>query len=141
MSERTFVDTNVLVYAVDESAPAKRGRAREILDGPERGSTLVVSTQVLSEFYAVVTRRLQVPLPPAEAERAVRHLSGMAVATLDAGTVTSAVARAAKGGISIWDSLIVQAAIESGCRVLLSEDLQDGAEFDGVRVENPFREA
>lgn len=141
MSDRSFVDTNVLVYAVDDADPAKRDAAREILGDPVRAASLVVSTQVLAEFYAVVTRRLETPLPAAEAERAVHRLSGLAVASLDAGTVTAAVSRAAVGGISIWDSLIVQAAIESGCAVLLSEDLQDGALIDGVRVENPFRDA
>ena len=136
MSARTFLDTNVVVYAFDRSDPEKRRRALEIL-GSAAGRC-VLSTQVLQEFYAVVTRKLEKPLPEDAAEKAVRSLSSLHVAVLDSSSVLSAIETSREAGISIWDALIVQAASESGCTNLLSEDLQGGMDFGGVVVENPF---
>ncbi|MBW2263942.1 MAG: PIN domain-containing protein [Deltaproteobacteria bacterium] len=136
MSARTFLDTNVVVYAFDRSEPEKRGRAIEIL-GAAAGSC-VVSTQVLQEFYVVVTRKLERPLREDAAEEAVRSLSCLHVAVLDASSVLSAIETSRTSGISLRDALIVQAARQSGCTRLLSEDLQDGRDFGGLVVENPF---
>ena len=83
MTEPIFVDTNVWVYAVDAADPAKRERALEVI-APAQGRELVISTQVLTEFYAVVTRKLAVPLPPTDAEAMVRQLSALPVVAVDA---------------------------------------------------------
>jgi predicted nucleic acid-binding protein len=133
---RKFLDTNVAVYAFDRSEPRKRKIAIEIL-GEAAGSS-VVSTQVLQEFYAVVTRKLETPLPEDAAEKAVRSLACLHVAVLDASSILAAIETSRQAGIGICDALIVQAAGESGCARLLSEDLQDGRDFGGVVVENPF---
>jgi predicted nucleic acid-binding protein len=137
MTEPIFVDTNVWVYAVDAADPAKRTRALEAT-APAPGRDLVVSTQVLTEFFAVVTRKLAVPMSAEDAEAMVRHLSALPVVAIDASLVVSAIAGSRQWQISIWDALILRAAEVAGCRRVLSEDLADGATYGSVVVENPF---
>jgi predicted nucleic acid-binding protein len=132
----TFLDTNVAVYAYDRDEPAKREIARSILAGD--GEPLVVSTQVLAEFYWVSTRRLERPLAEDDAAEVVRTLADLMVVGADAELVRAAIDLARERQISSWDALIVRAAQVGGCERLLSEDLQDGTRFDEVRVENPF---
>ena len=137
MTERTFVDTNVWVYAVDAADPTKRARARALL-APSTASNFVVSTQVLIEFYAVVTRKLTVPLPGDAAQAMVDEMARLPVVPADAQFVTSAMAGSREWRISLWDALIVRAAEVSGCALILSEDLTHGAVYGSVRIENPF---
>lgn len=135
---RTFVDTNVFVYAVDDGEPAKRDRARGILTEAE-ADDLVLSTQVLSEFYVVVTRKLAKSMRLADAAAAVRELAKLPVVPTDAAMVLDAVELSSSEGMSLWDSLIVQASAAAGCTRILTEDLADDTEIVGVRIENPFR--
>ena len=106
MTEPVFVDTNVWVYAVDAADPDKRARALAAI-APEPGRDLVVSTQVLTEFYAVVTRKLAVPVPAEDAEAMVRQLSLLPVVAVDASLVLSAIAGSGEWQVSIWDALIL----------------------------------
>jgi predicted nucleic acid-binding protein len=137
MPEPIFVDTNVWVYAVDAADPVKRERALEAT-APALGRDLVVSTQVLTEFYAVVTRKLAVPVALDDAEAMVRQLAALPVVAIDASLVVSAVAASREWQISIWDALILRAAETAGCRRVLSEDLADGTTYGSVVIENPF---
>lgn len=137
MTDRTFVDTNVWVYAVDRDEPAKQAVARALLT-PSGGADLVVSTQVLGEFYVTVTRKLAAPIEPARARQMVDRMRQLPVASLDADSVAEAIAGSQEWGISYWDALIVVAAASTGCGRLLSEDLADGATYGRVRVEDPF---
>jgi predicted nucleic acid-binding protein len=137
MTEPIFVDTTVWVYAVDAADPARRQRALEAI-APAPGRDLVVSTQVLTEFYAVVTRKLATPLPADDAEAMVRQLSALPVVAIDASLVASAIVGSREWRISIWDALILRAAEVAGCRRVLSEDLADGRTYGSVVVENPF---
>ncbi len=137
MTEPIFVDTNVWVYAVDAADPAKRKRALEAT-APAPGRDLVVSTQVLTEFYAVVTRKLAVPVSVEDAEAMVRQLAVLPVVAIDSSLVVSAIAGSREWRISIWDALILRAAEVAGCRRVLSEDLADGTTYGSVVVENPF---
>jgi len=138
MTVRSFVDTNVLVYAVDSADPAKQATARAVLT-PSSASDFVVSAQVLGEFYVTVTRKLKRPVAATEAERMVQELRRLPVVAIDADDVLSAVAWSQEWGISYWDSLVVASARTAGCERILSEDLADGRSYGGVRVENPFR--
>lgn len=140
MSEPIFVDTNVWVYAVDAAEPAKRGRALEVT-APSPGRDLVVSTQVLTEFYAVVTRKLAVPVALDDAEAMVRQLAILPVVAIDSSLVASAITGSRQWRISIWDALILRAAEVAGCRRLLSEDLANGTTYGSIVVENPFASA
>ena len=137
MTEPVFVDTNVWVYAVDAADPAKRERALEVV-APARGRDLVVSTQVLTEFYAVVTRKLAVPVPAQDAQAMVAQLSVLPVVAVDASLVAAAIAGSREWQVSIWDALILRAAEVAGCRLVLSEDLADRRTYGSVVVENPF---
>jgi predicted nucleic acid-binding protein len=137
MTERTFVDTNVWVYAVDEADPTKHARARELL-APTPDSDFVVSTQVLIEFYVVVTRKLAIPVSGDVAQSMVDEMARLPVVPADAQLVVAAMAGSREWGISLWDALIVRAAEVSGCDRVLSEDLADGRVYGSVRVENPF---
>lgn len=137
MTDRAFVDTNVWVYAVDADEPARQARARVVLE-PSASADIVVSTQVLGEFYVTVTRKLARPVPPDAASAMVERMRQLPVVTLDADHVASAIAGSQAWGISYWDALIVVAATSAGCGRLLSEDLADGTTYGSVRVENPF---
>ena len=138
MSGRTFLDSNVLVYSVDESPveKAKHERAVELLGvQPEN---LVVSTQVLQEFYVVTTRKLRNPLSEERAARAVRGIAKLDVVGIDAPLVLAAVDTSRTAQVSLWDALIIEAASRAGCERILSEDLNAGQVIRGVRIENPF---
>ena len=137
MTEPIFVDTNVWVYAVDAADPVKRERAMEVI-APAPGRDLVISTQVLTEFYAVVTRKLAVQVTPDEAAAMVGQLSILPVVAIDASLVVSAITGSRDWQISIWDALIIRAAEVAGCRRVLSEDLSHGRTYGSVEIENPF---
>ena len=137
MSGRSFLDSNVLVYTDDRSAPAKRRRAVELVAEHRRAGTGVVSLQVLQEYFVAATRKLQVDA--ATARRKVELLSEFDVAAPDLSDILAAIDLHRLHGFSFWDALVFRAAKQSGCSVLLSEDFQDRREVDGVRVVNPFR--
>jgi predicted nucleic acid-binding protein len=136
MSVRSFLDTNVLVYADDKAAPAKQRRALEVIAEHRRAGTGVVSLQVLQEYFVVVTRKLQVDARIAR--RKIELLAEFDVATPDVADILAAVDLHRLHSLSFWDALIVRSAKQAGCRVLLSEDMQ-AREVDGVRVINPFQ--
>ncbi len=138
MSGRTFLDSNVLVYSVDESPgeKAKHDRAVEVLS--VRPESLVVSSQVLQEFYVVTTRKLENPLSADRAARAVRGIAKLDVVGVDASLVLAAVDTSRTVQISLWDALIIEAASRAGCERVLSEDLNASQVISGVRIENPF---
>lgn len=132
---KTFVDTNVLAYLFDTRAPQKRARAREVLEG---GSNLVISSQVMLELHAVLTRKFEPPLTRDQAERVLTALDGFEVVPADAALVRRAAAIAVRHELSIWDAMILAAAEQSGCDELLTDDLDHGATLVGVRIVNPF---
>lgn len=133
MAALTFIDTNVLAYAYDADSGEKGERAREIL-GEVDGA--VVSTQVLLELFAVLTRKLE--LTRDAAEEAVESLMGLEVVPTDARLVREGLRISRDHDLSHWDAMIVAAAATSGCEVLLTEDLNDGQVIEGVRIANPF---
>jgi len=130
-----FLDTNIVVYAFDGADPAKQRIAIEVL---ETGDRLVVSTQVLLETWWVLTRRLAVPLDEDHASKVIDELGALPVVSTDPELVRRAIETGRRFEIAVWDALIIEAARVSGCRRVLSEDLQSGQDFDGVVVENPF---
>ncbi len=138
MSGRVFFDTNVLVYLFDEDSPRKQARARELFEMHAAAGPIVLSPQVLQEFYVTVTRKLARPLSPEDALSATADLSRFPVAVVDGATVLRAVRLHQSESLSFWDALIVEAAIEADCVRVLSEDLQDGRRFGALSIENPF---
>ena len=134
--ERCFVDTNVLIYLFDNDSPSKQARAQALLD--EERDRIVLSTQVLGEFYVNVARKLEQPLPQDAAARAVVDFSRFDVQSVTAELVLAAVRRSRSSLLSYWDSLIVETARNAGAEILFTEDLQHGQEIDGLRIVNPF---
>jgi predicted nucleic acid-binding protein len=137
MSARSFFDTNVLVYADDDDAPAKQRLARDLWRDHRRTGTGVVSMQVLQEYFVTVTRKLK--LDPRKARRKVELLSEFDVAAPEVADILAAIDLHRFHGFSFWDAVLLRTAQQSGCRVLLSEDFQEGREIDGIQVVNPFR--
>lgn len=134
--ERCFVDTNVLIYLFDNDSPNKQARAQALL--VEEKHRVVLSTQVLGEFYVNVARKLEQPLPQDAAARAVEDFSRFDVQSVTAELVLAAVRRSRLSLLSYWDSLIIETARNAGAKVLFTEDLQHGQEIDGLRIVNPF---
>lgn len=133
-----FFDTNILLYAIDASAPARRERALERLARAAQDGTIVLSTRVLQEFYAVATRRRQPPLPSAEAAAQVQRLCAFQVMGSSAQSVQAAIALAQTHQLAWWDVLILEAALRADADVLVSADGQAGRRFGRLAVENPF---
>lgn len=136
MTANVFVDTNVLIYAVDQADLRKHQAAqawREWLWETNRGR---ISFQVLQEFYVNAIKKQ--PSGQAEIRKEIEDLMAWQPIPLDAGIIVRAWKIEDRYRISFWDSLIVAAAIVTGCRYLLTEDLQRGQELDGVMIVNPF---
>jgi predicted nucleic acid-binding protein len=133
-----FVDTNVLLYAHDASDPVRQTRAADVLLELWRTRTGIVSTQVLTEFYSVATRKLAVPLPRKDARAIVDRYSAWPVVQVDARLIVAASVLEERHSLSFWDALIVEAAQRGGATRLLSEDMQDGRRIGDVMITNPF---
>ncbi len=141
MTAPVFVDTNVLVYAVDGGAGERHTSAREWMKTLWERETGRISIQVLQEFYATVTRKLRPGLTAAEAQREVRALLPWAPIEINPDIIERAWFIESRYGLSWWDALIVASAQTLGCRTLLTEDLQHGQQFDNLTVISPFRTA
>jgi predicted nucleic acid-binding protein len=133
-----FVDTNVLLYAIsrDPEERAKAARANELLSSHDLG----LSIQVLQEFYVQATRDSRADrLTNEQATALVDSFRRFPVQETTIGVALAAMASRQRFGISYWDAAVLEAARALGCEVVLSEDLSDGQDYAGVRVENPFK--
>ena len=136
----SFVDTNVLLYAEDEAAePVKQEKAQVLLKRLTRERSAKVSLQVLQEYFAVATRKLK--MDTFSARRRIEVYSAFDVVQLDSDDLLGAIDLHRLHGFSIWDALIVRAALISGCRKLYTEDLQAGFRIEQLEVVNPFSES
>ena len=138
---RRFVDTNILVYAHDTSAGDKWERARALLEQLWDTRDGCLSVQILQEFFVNVTRKIPKPLDTEAAEEIVADLSRWHVHVPAGDDVLGAIGLHQRTGISFWDAMMVRSAVEIGCEVIYSEDLNHGQLYDGTRVENPFHDA
>ena len=133
---RAFFDSNVLVYALATDDDQRRQVALSLVQAHSAAGSMVLSTQVLMETYNVLTRKKRAV--GADARASLRLLARHEVVALGASAALNAMALAEQHKLSPWDALIVQAAIESGCDTLFTEDLQAGRRFGDVEVVNPF---
>ncbi|HET8701115.1 MAG TPA: PIN domain-containing protein [Nitrococcus sp.] len=138
MTARYFVDTNVLVYARDSSEPDKQRLASQWLRALWQNRNGCLSFQVLKEYYLVVTQRLSQGMTAEEARADIRDLLAWEPVVMDTAVLENAWLAQDRFRFSWWDALIVAAAQRAGCRYLLTEDLQNGQNLDGVTVLNPF---
>jgi predicted nucleic acid-binding protein len=136
MSDRSFFDTNILVYADDKAAPAKQRRAIELVAEHRRAGTGVLSLQVLQEYFVTITRKLHVDAKIAR--RKIELLAEFDLVVPDLDDILAAIDLHRLHGFSFWDALVLRSAKEAACIVLFSEDLQLGRVVDGVQIVNPF---
>ena len=137
MRARSFFDTNVLVHTDDKASPAKQRRALDLIAEHRRARTGVVSLQVLQEYFVTVTRKLH--LDPRIARRKVELIAEFDVASPEVADILAAIDLHRLHGVSFWDALVLRAAKQAGCSILLSEDMQGNREIDGVQIVNPFQ--
>lgn len=137
MNAKTFVDTNVLIYAHDVDAGRKHEIAQGILRQLWDQGAGALSTQVLQEFYVNVTRKIASPLSKPSARAVVENYVVWSVNTT-AAEISAAFRIEDDSRIGFWDALIIAAARKAGADRILSEDLNAGQRILGMRVENPF---
>ena len=137
MNDRTFVDTNILIYAHDIDANAKHQTAKSVLHDLWSERTGVLSMQVLQEFYVNVTREIASPLSKEQARDVVSNYVVWCMETTTT-EISAAFRIEDEAGIGFWDALIVSSAVNSGAERILSEDLNAGQRIAGVLIENPF---
>lgn len=137
--DKTFVDTNILVYAYDRSAGSKRQKAQRVLAGLWKSGLGVVSTQVIQEFFVTVTRKLPNPIDVNTAKDIVNDFLKWNHVTVEGTMILDAIDLHRNHGYSFWDSLIIVAAQQADCKLLLSEDLASGHALAGVTIRNPFK--
>ncbi len=134
-----FVDTNILVYAHDRGAGAKRTRAAALLErlgGERRG---LLSTQVLMEFYVTATRKLPRHLDPPTAAAIVEDFGTWPLFSPRVADILEGGRLAQRYRIHFWDGMIVRGAVALEADVIWSEDLKPGQRYEGIAVKNPFR--
>ena len=140
MSGADFLDTNVLVYTVDAAHPEKRDTAKAIVADAIARQAAVISFQVVQETLQVITRKFRVILKDADAAHFLADVL-VPLWRVQPSQALYAKALEVQSGqkLSFYDSLVVAAALEAGCKRLLSEDMQHGQRIGGLRIENPFR--
>jgi predicted nucleic acid-binding protein len=138
MNGKTFIDTNVLIYAHDLDAREKHAVAKETVAELWANRTGFLSTQVLQEFYYNVTRKLSKPLSKNNARAVVERYAIWCIETTPA-EIGVAFRIEDEARIGFWDALICAAALKIGADRILSEDLNPGQKIAGIRVVNPFK--
>jgi len=139
MNDRFFLDTNIFVYSFDRSAPQKAKKAEQLIRKAMTTKKGVVSYQVVQEFFNVALKRFAHPMQLAEAEQYLttvfRPLLGV---HSSAALYAEALRISSSAGLAWYDALIVCSAIQAGCDLIYTEDLQDGQELGSLLVKNPF---
>ncbi len=138
MTALVFIDTNVLLYVVDDRDPAKRDRARDWVSVCWQRRCGRLSTQVLNEYYVNVRKKFSRQLSQGDARAEVRRYQNWRPWAVDQPTVETAWALESRYGINYWDALMLAAAQQQGCTVMLTEDLQHQQVIDKIQIINPF---
>jgi predicted nucleic acid-binding protein len=138
MSDRYFVDTNILMYAHDTAAGEKHARARALVEDLWETRSGVVSTQVLQELAVNLRRKAKKPLDAKATREVVSDYLAWHSVVNGGDSIPEALELEARYEISFWDALVIQAAQIAGAEILYTEDLSDGQRYGTVRVENPL---
>jgi predicted nucleic acid-binding protein len=134
-ADKAFFDTNVLLYMYGSDAPKQR-RALSLFEEYSRAGRLVLSTQVVQEFYSVAVRKL--PLSRREIRQIAERFLMLPITVIGPAEITTAMTVEERYGISFWDALIVAAAESGGADILYTEDLNNGQRYGSVIACNPF---
>jgi len=138
MSVKTFIDTNILVYAHDLDGGTKHDIAKEAVSQLWESKQGVLSTQVLQEFYVTLTRKIAKPLDKPTARRIVRSYVYWELVVNDPDIILQASEIEEAYKVSFWDALIVSAAFSQNAGTILTEDLNHGQYVEGILIKNPF---
>ncbi|HEV8558473.1 MAG TPA: PIN domain-containing protein [Actinophytocola sp.] len=139
-TDRSFIDTNILLYAHDQRDPGKQEIAQALLRKLWRDRTGVLSTQVLIEFYNTATQKLKPAMSKSEARAIMTDYGTWCSSNTSPLQLVWASSLQERYSTSWWDALIIEAAMRSGAKTLLSEDMQHGQTFGLLTVRNPFVE-
>jgi len=140
LSAEFFLDTNLFVYSLDPSSPAKARRAGELIRAAVKTRAGIVSYQVVQEFFNAALRRFTRPMTSAEAEQYLATVFRPLLAVHSSPALYGEALRlSGRYGLAWYDALIVAAALEGQCKILYSEDFQHGLRIGELRIENPFR--
>ncbi len=139
MSDKTkvFFDSNILVYFADSADPQKQQIAEKLIKNAVINDNGVISTQSLQEFFAATTRKLLCTKEKAK-EYVENFSDSFTVEQVSVPLILKAINISIKNQFSFWDSLILSAAIQSGCIICYSEDLSNSQIIEGVKIVNPF---
>ncbi len=138
MAEKFFVDTNILIYAHDQTQGIKHDRARKLVEGLWQNGSGVLSTQVLQELCLNLRRKVTPPLPIDDIRRMIQDYLTWEVVVNTPDSVLLALDLEVRYKVSFWDALVLQAAETAGVSILYSEDLAAGQHYGSLRVENPL---
>ena len=133
---RVFLDSDILVYTDDIASPVKQSVAVQVVELHLRERSRVISVQVLQEYYAVSRAKLKVD--HGTAREKIGLLSALTIFQPSIHDVLGALDLHHLHQVSFWDGMILRAALKSGCRTLLSEDMHHGRRIDGIEIVNPF---
>jgi len=134
MTGKAFIDTNILIYAYSSTDMLKKEKSLNIL----RSENLTMSTQVLNEFVWVMSRKYLLPIDLLR--DVINNISGIAyISLITLSTINNAISLTERYKYSYWDSLIISSALETGCDVLYTEDLQHNQTIKGIKIINPFK--
>ena len=136
MPGKTFVDTNILVYAVDQDEAPRRDASRKAIESLVADGSGVISTQVMQEFYVAATRKLG--MPPLAAKTVLNTFAVFDIVQISPELIQQAIDCAVLKTLSFWDALIITAASSAGCARVYTEDLNAGQSVLGVAIENPL---
>ncbi|WLF84597.1 PIN domain-containing protein [Moraxella sp. ZY210820] len=137
MSDKAFIDTNILVYTVDGRFPEKRQMALDLIANLHANQNLVISTQVLQEFFNVTTYKLK--LDPVEMQNTVANLSKLPTVLTDISLIEQGIKVSIHHKLRLWDALMIVAGYRADCKIMYSEDLTHGQIIQGIRILNPFK--
>ena len=138
MSDKIFVDTNIMIYAHDLDAGPKYKIASDLLQDLWETKKGIISIQVLQEFYVNITRKIENPLPRSTARGIIESYWAWPVELNDTGTLLAASEIEERHMLSFWDALIIASARNAKANIILTEDLNHGQQIEGILIENPF---
>ena len=134
-----FFDTNILLYSIDENDKNKRAIATKILKDAANNKTGIISTQTLQEFFNIAIKKMN--LSKENAKEYVQFFANhFLVSPISAPIVLNAIDISINNQLSIWDSLMLSSANDTGCIILYSEDMNNGQIINGTKILNPFGE-
>jgi predicted nucleic acid-binding protein len=139
MTDRIFIDTNIIVYTLDSENILKQTKAKVILDQFYSNQNYIISTQVVQEFCNVALRKLEPQVPEKMLSEFIATFPSGQIELINLNTIDKALSVKTQYKYSFWDSLIIASAIHAGCNLLYTEDLKDHQSIDNLMIVNPFK--